>query len=83
MNAGMTLKIRVEIRRELPVKTVINPSFQFVDQLPGRLRENKRCVQLRTVNAPVKSWLYGMLAHTIVAFTVIPIFHPHFVSNGV
>lgn len=44
MNAGMTLKIRVEIRSEFPVKTVIKSSFQRVDQLPGRLRENKRCV---------------------------------------
>lgn len=83
MNAGMTLKIRVEIRSEFPVKTVIKSSFQRVDQLPGRLRENKRCVWLRTVNAPVKSWLYGLLAHTIDAFTLILIFHPHFVSNGI
>lgn len=81
MNAGMTLKIRVEIRSEFPVKTVIKSSFQRVDQLPGRLRENKRCVWLRTVNAPVKSWLYGLLAHTIDAFTLILIFHPHFVSK--
>lgn len=41
MNARMTPKIRVEIRSEFAMKTVINPSFQIVYQLPGRLRENK------------------------------------------
>lgn len=81
-NARMTLKIRVEIRSEFAMKTVINPSFQFVYRLPGRLRENKLCVRLRTVNAPIKSWLYGLLAHTIDAFTLLLIFHPHFESSG-
>lgn len=82
MNARMTLEIRVEIRSEFAMKTVINPSFQFVYQLPGRLRENKLCVGLRTVNAPIKSWLYGLLAHTKDAFTLLLIFHPHFIPNG-
>lgn len=82
MNARMTLKVRVEIRSEFAMKTLINPSFQFVYQLPGRLRENKLCIRLRTVNAPIKAWLYGLLAHTIDAFTLLLIFHPHSVSNG-
>lgn len=64
MNARMTPKIRVEIRSEFAMKTVINPGFQFVYRLPGRLRENKLCVRLRTVNAPIKAWLYGLLTHT-------------------
>lgn len=46
------------------MKTVINPSFRSVYRLPGRLRKNKLCIQLRTANAPIKAWLHGWLAHT-------------------
>ena len=81
MNARMMLKICVEIRSEFAMKTLINPSFQFVYQLPDQLRENKLCIQPRTVNAPIKAWLNGLLAHTIDAFTLLLIFHPHSVSN--
>lgn len=82
INAPMTLKIRVEIRSESAVKTPINPGFQAVYQLPGRPRENKLCIRLRTVNAPIKTWLSGLLTHTIDAFTLLLIFHPHFRPHG-
>lgn len=81
-NAPMTLKIHVEIRSESAVKTLISLGFQPVYQLPGRPRENKLCISLRTVNAPIKTWLSGLLAHTIDAFTLILIFHPHFLPHG-
>lgn len=81
-NASMTLKIRVEIRSESAVKTLISPGFQSVYQLPGRPRENKLCIRLRTVNAPIKTCLSGLLAHTIDSFTLLLIFHPYFLPHG-
>ena len=64
------------------MKTMINPGFQLVRWLRGRQEDNKLCSCLRTVDAPIKSWLYGLLTHTIAAFTALLIFYPHFVSNG-
>lgn len=75
------LRIHVEISGEFTMKTMINPSFQRVYQLPAHLRENKLCIRLRTVNAPIKVWLYGWLAHTMDPFTRLIIFHLHFLSN--
>lgn len=52
------LEIRVVIRSEFALKTFINLCLPFVYQLPGWLR-----VCVRTVNTPIKAWLYG-LSHT-------------------
>lgn len=76
--AGM---MHVEIRGEFAMKTEINPGFQLVYQLPAHLRENKLCTHLRTVNAPIKTQLYGMLVNTIHLFTQLLIFHLHSQSN--
>lgn len=64
----MTLKVLAEITSEFAKKTVRNPSFQFALWLPGRLKEKKLCIHRRTVNAPIKAGLYGLLARTIDSF---------------
>lgn len=58
MRAGWMLEIRVAIRSEFAVKTLINLFLHFVYRLPGWLR-----VCVRTINSPIKAWLHG-LEHT-------------------
>lgn len=82
LNGPVMLKIGLEICGELAMKTVINPGFQPVFRLPGQLRESKRWLLLRTVNAAIKTWLHGLLARTIDAFTLLLIYHLRFLSKG-